>query len=193
VKNQIKFRLQYPKLSLLACSFLLAYILYMQGFFDLLPELLNGYGYISMFLGGLLFSFGFTTPFAIAIFVEMADTVHPVLGAIIAGLGAVVSDMTIFEFVRFSFMDELRRLKKTAWLKWAKNYLHQESMPERIRQYTAWSVAGILIASPLPDEIGVTLLSGYTELQPRTFAGICFVFNTVGVFAMLIASQTLGS
>jgi hypothetical protein len=193
VKNQIRYRLEYPKLSLLACSFLLAYILYIQGFFDLLPELLNGYGYISMFLGGLLFSFGFTTPFAVAIFIEMADTVDPLLGAIIAGFGAVLSDMTIFEFVRFSFLDELRRLKKTAWLKWIRNHAHQESIPERIRQYTAWSIAGILIASPLPDEIGVTLLSGYTELRPRTFAGICFAFNTFGVFTMLMMSQALGS
>ncbi len=193
MKKHLKYRIQYPKLSLLACSFLLAYILYLQGFFDLLPELLNGYGYISMFFGGLLFSFGFTTPFAIAIFVEMADTVNPVFGALIAGVGAVISDMTIFEFVRFSFMDELRRLKRTAVIRWFRNRVHRESVPERIRQYTAWSIAGILIASPLPDELGVTLLSGYTELQPRTFAGICFAFNTIGVFTMLIMSQALGS
>ncbi len=193
MKYQIKTRLQYPKLSLLACSFLLAYILYAQGFFDLLPELLNGYGYISMFFGGLLFSFGFTTPFAIAIFLGMADTVHPVLGAVVAGLGAMVSDMTIFEFVRFSFMDEFRRLKRAAVIRWIRDRFHHETVPERIRQYTAWSIAGILIASPLPDELGVTLLSGYTELRPRTFAAICFGFNTIGIFTMLIASQALSS
>ncbi len=165
--------------------------MYAQGFFDLLPELLNGHGYISMFLGGLLFSFGFTTPFAIAIFIEMADTVNPVWGALIAGFAAMLSDMTIFEFVRFSFLDELHRLNATSTVEWIRRRLHQDSIPERIRRYISISVAGILIASPLPDELGVTLLSGASEMKPGTFAGICLFCDCIGVLIVLLATQAL--
>ncbi len=183
--------IKYPKLSLLLCSFALAYTLYAQGFFDLLPELLNGHGYISMFLGGLLFSFGFTTPFAIAIFIEMADTVNPLWGALIAGFAAMISDMAIFEFVRFSFMDEFHRLNKTSTIRWFRKLFHQESIPEHIRQYISLSVAGILIASPLPDELGVTLMSSASELKPRTFASVCLLCDCVGVLIVLLATQAL--
>ena len=184
-------KFQYPKLFLLACSFVLAYVLYMQGVFDALPQYLHGYGYISMFLGGLLFSFGFTTPFAIAIFAAMSGLVHPVLGALIGGAGAMMSDMFIFQFVRLSFMDELRRLKASALFRWVRERGHREKVPERIRQYVQWSVAGILIASPLPDELGVSLLSGLTEIKSRPFAIACYIMNTSGILIMLLLSQTL--
>lgn len=87
-----------------------------------------------MFLGGLLFSFGFTTPLAIVIFIEMAPTVNPIAGALIAGAGALISDMTIFEFVRFSFVDELHRLKRTLLMRRFHKILEHEHTPERVRQ-----------------------------------------------------------
>lgn len=185
--------IHYPKLLLLLCTFLLAYILFVQGFFDILPELLKGQGYLSMFLGGFLFSFGFTTPFAIAIFIEMADTVHPLLGAVIAGFGAVLSDLVIFQFVRFSFMDELHRLKTTAWMRWLSERVHHDSIPEKIRRYITWSIAGIIIASPLPDELGVSLLGGIDEVKRKPFAAFCFVLDTIGILIVLFATQALKS
>lgn len=176
---------------MLACSFVLAYVLYMQGAFDILPELLNGHGYISMFLGGLLFSFGFTTPFAIAIFAAMSGLVHPVLGALVGAFGAMLSDMFIFQFIRISFMDELRRLKASAMFRWFKERSHKENIPERMRQYVQWSVAGILIASPLPDELGVSVLGGLTEIKTKPFAIACYFMNAAGILVMLLLSQAL--
>lgn len=183
--------IQYPKLLLLLCSFVLAYVLYMQGLFDLLPELLNGHGYISMFLGGLLFSFGFTTPFAIVIFIEMADLVDPFAGATIAGFGAMCSDLLIFRFIRFSFMDEIHQLKKTNAVLRLRRLFHHDSIPDQIRRYIAWSVAGIIIASPFPDELGVSLLSSVDEVKDRPFALFCFLMDAAGIFLVLIATKSL--
>ncbi len=182
-------RIQYPKLLLLAYSFVLAYLLFMMGAFDALPVLLQGQGYFSMFLGGLLFSFGFTTPFAIAIFVEMAPTVHPLLGAVIAGMGAVIADTTIFEFIRFSFVDELHKLRTCSLVRYLQSKLHHKRMPERIRQYILWSLAGIVIASPLPDEIGVSMLSGMTNMKSRPLVALCFTFNTLGIIIILLIAH----
>ena len=183
--------IQYPKLLILACSFAFSYLLYDQGAFDALPSLLHGHGYISMFIAGMLFSFGFTTPFAIAMFLAMADLVNPFYGAIVGGVGAVASDTFIFEFVRFSFADELHRLKQCRLCRWVRDRIHHENIPERIRQYILWSMAGLVIASPLPDELGVTLLSGFTELKERPFMMICYAFNTLGIFAVLMIGQLI--
>jgi hypothetical protein len=191
VKHQIQFRPHYPKLSLLACSVLLAYLLYIQGFFDMLPQYLGGHGYLSMLLGGMLVGYGFTAPFGVAIFIGVAKDVHPLLGAIAGGIGAGIADITIFTFVRQSFADELSSLKTSAVISHIQNWLYHESVPERIQQYMAWSVAGLLIASPLPDEIGVAMLSGFTELKTRPFSILCFCLHSVGIFIILAATQTL--
>src|SRR3989338_4981376 len=158
---------KYPKLILLTAMFFVAYALYHEGLFDWLPAFVNGYGYLSLFVGGMLFSFGFTTPFALVIFVEMAPSVHPLLGAAVAGGGALLSDYTIFRFVRFSLQDELMEIVRLRFFRFIHRMLHHDNFPERLRQYLLWSVAGLVIASPLPDEVGVTLLSGATELDPR--------------------------
>lgn len=180
---------KYPKLLLLTACFVLAYILSHDGYFAFLDHI-NGYGYLSVFLAGLLFSFGFTSPFAIAMFVELAPQVQPVGAAVVAGAGALLMDLTIFEAVRFSTLhDELHRLGGTRLLRWMHSLLHHEELSERIRATLLWSLAGFIIASPLPDEIGVTLVSGVTNVEGRSFALLCFLFNALGVFLILLAAR----
>jgi len=143
--------LHYPKLLLLGCSFIAAYGLYHLGVFDPLPEIVNGYGYLSIFLAGLLFSFGFTTAFGIAVFVAMGQTVHPILAAFIGATGALLTDLSIFQFARVSLQQELHELGSCRLILWLKDLLHPNRIPQRWRAYLLWSVAGLVIASPLPD------------------------------------------
>lgn len=185
---------KYPKLTLLCISFVLAYLLYHIGVFDWLTQVTNGHGYVSVFIGGLLFSFGFTSAFGIAIFVQVAGEVNPFIAAPIAGLGAFLSDFLIFELLRFSaFHDELHRLRSSRLFKNVHALFHHDHLSERVRKYLLWSFAGIVIASPLPDEFGVSLVSGISDIKPRDFAILCFVCNTVGVFAMLVLARAVAS
>src|SRR3990167_5834482 len=152
----------YPRLLLLGVSIAAAYILYLWGWFDPFASLTNGGGYVALFIAGILFSFGFTAAFGFAIFVELAHVTNPFFGAVAGGLGALTADLTIFQLMRFEFFhEELHRLKGTRF-------------PERLRSYILWSFAGIVIASPLPDEIGVVLVSSLAEINQRTFALFCF-------------------
>jgi hypothetical protein len=180
----------YPRLLLLTCSFAVAYVLYHAGFFDVLHTLLQGYGYVSIFLGGLLFSFGFTSPFGIAIFLEMAPDVHPVAAAIIGGIGAFLMDFAIFELLRYSaFHNELARLRETFFVRRIVTMLHHQNISRTVREYLLWCFAGFIIASPLPDEIGVSLVSGITDIDTKRFGLLCFAFNTVGIFVILLIAR----
>ena len=180
---------RYPKLLLLAGSFLLAYVLFMQGVFDSLPQLLAGKGYLTMFFAGLLFTFGFTTPFAIILLIEMAHSVDPFLGAIVAGAGALILDLVIFEAARFSLRDELHRLAKTGLIRPAIHLLYHKRVSSSMRTHIIWSIAGFIIASPLPDEIGMTLLSGVGSIHPRKLAVFSFALNTMGIFLVIAAAR----
>lgn len=182
---------KYPRLCFLGFSFVLAYALYHFGALDWLDHI-NGYGYISIFIAGLLFAFGFTTPFAIAVFVELSPFVHPMIAAPIAGLGALLSDLLIFDLIRFSvFHDEIMRLRSSRLILWIHTLLHHDSISDRVRRWILWSFAGIILASPLPDELGISIVSGIAQMRPRNFAIMCYCFNTLGVLVVLLAARVV--
>lgn len=180
----LKEKIQYPKLLVLFISILTAYILFQAHFFSEFAKILNSHGYVSIFLAGLLFSYGFTAPFAVGFFASLADTVNPFIAAPLAGIGALISDMIIFHFIRTSFQDEFEKLKLTALFQKIRD-LFDHHFNERIKQYFLWAIAGFLIASPLPDEFGVSLISGFTNLNKKIFSAISYSLNTTGIFIIL--------
>ena len=48
-----------------------------------------------------------------------------------------------------------------------------------------YAFVGILIASPLPDEIGVIMLAGLTKINFKILAIISFILNTLGILIIL--------
>lgn len=184
--------LAYPRLLALGICMGAAYVLYQIGMFEWLDGRLHGFGYPGAFAAGLLFSYGFTTPFAIAALVAMAHEVNPLIAAPIAGLGALISDLVIFELLRVSaFGKEIERLGRTSLVTRVHGLLHHETVPEHLRRYALWALSAIVIASPLPDEIGVALLSSTTNITERSFTILCFAVNTLGILAILLIAGSL--
>lgn len=178
---QLKEKIRYPKLIVLIISIITAYILFRAGFFLEFAKTLNTHGYLSVFIAGLLFSYGFTAPFAVGFFVSLAPEVNIFLGALLAGIGAVVSDLVIFQFIRTSFQDEFDKLKLTMFFQKIRG-LFDNHIKEKLKKYILWTFAGFLIASPLPDEFGVSLVSGFTDISKKTFIALSFLLNTAGIF-----------
>ncbi len=180
---------KYPKLFLMLASFVFAYALSHQGYFDFLDGL-GSFGYVSIFIAGFLFSVGFTTPFAIAVFIELAPFVSPVPAALLAGCGAVLMDFSIFELIRYTtFHDEFHRLRETRVIAHIEKIFHHRALSDKVREYLLWCLAGIVIASPLPDELGVMLVSGISDIDSKRFGILCFVFNSLGVLLILLAAR----
>lgn len=144
---------------------------------------LGNYGYLGNFVAGMLFSFGFTTPFAVGFFL-VYKTNNILLTAIIGGIGALISDLLIFKIVKFSFINEFRRLKRTERIQ-ELNWLINYEFGHKIRNYLLFIFAGMVIASPLPDELGVIMLAGLTKIRIKSFMIISFLFNTLGIYIML--------
>lgn len=184
--------LAYPRLIGLGMCMGVAYVLYQIGMFEWLDGRLHGLGYPGMFVGGMLFSYGFTTPFAIAAFVAMAHEVNPWIAAPIAGVGALISDFIIFELLRVSFFgDELERLRHASIIDRIHRVLHHDTTPEIVRRWSLWLLAAVVIASPLPDELGVAMLSGTTKMNERAFGIICVSMNTLGILAILLLARAV--
>jgi hypothetical protein len=184
--------LAYPRLIGLGMCMGVAYVLYQIGMFEWIDGRLHGFGYPGAFAAGLLFSYGFTTPFSIAALVAMAHEVNPFIAAPLAGIGAFLSDLVIFELLRISFFgDELERLRHASIVDRIHRMLHHDTTPEIVRRWSLWLLAAIVIASPLPDEIGVAMLSGTSKLSERAFAIICVTMNTLGILAILLLARAV--
>ncbi|MBS3163683.1 hypothetical protein J4427_03270 [Candidatus Woesearchaeota archaeon] len=53
------------------------------------------------------------------------------------------------------------------------------------KKYALAAFAGILIATPLPSEIGITLLSTIKRMSIKKFAIIAYILHTIGIFIIL--------
>lgn len=178
-------KIHYPKLLLFALCVLAAYVLFQNHSFEFIAEKLNHHGYVAIFIAGCLFSYGFTAPFAIAIFIALAEQVQVGIAAPLAAVGALISDFLIFSWVRFSMEDEFEELSLTRPIRWLKGHIQRHLGP-KLQKYLGWAMAGIIIGSPLPDEIGVSLLSGFGEMDKRLFAIIDYTCNMLGIATILI-------
>jgi len=182
MKRLFKFR--YPKLLALLIISVLSYFIFSNPSIQEFFQNLNGLSYLGNFVGGILFSFGFSTPIAIGIFL-VSEPENIYIASLIGGFGALMSDLFIFKIIRFSFMDEFKRLEKTEPIRKINKLLSTKFL-HRIKNYLLYAFAGLIIASPLPDELGVSMLAGLTKIKIQVLAIISFIMNTVGIFIMLL-------
>ncbi len=130
-------------------------------------------GPLGVFVTGVLYTVGFTAPLATAMVIDAAQVTSPWVLGFLGGLGAMVYDLLIFLFVRRT--------------------THQpvlEKIRERLfgRPAVAWALAAVgalVIASPLPDELGSGLL-GLSNIPQKYFVPFSFLLNGLGIF--IIAS-----
>ena len=175
------FRFKYPKLAILGICIVVAYFVFSM---NPVKEFMNSAGenYFGVAIAGFLFSFGFTTPFATGAFVTM-NPQNVFLSAIIGGFFAMLADLTILGIIRMSFMDEFKKLKKTKTIKTFVSF--EPNWNKKIKHYFLYAFAGIVIVSPLPDELGVSMLVWLGRIKPLPLAIITFAANTIGIFVML--------
>lgn len=178
------FKYKYPKLTLLVLAIILAYFLFKSPNVENFVSNLGSLSYFGIFIAGMLFSFGFTAPFAVGFFLVLKPE-NLIFAGVIGGLGAVLSDLFIFNLIKISFMDEFGRIKKEKLINGMEKFIRKE-VGAKIYHYILFAVAGLIIASPLPDEIGVSLLAGLTHIKQEVLAVISFLLNTIGIIILLL-------
>lgn len=174
-------RIRYPKFILLFLTFVAAYLILYGESYALLRNYIVSLGYIGAFFAGILYSYGFTAAFATSILLILAKhnaNIYTI--GIIGGFGSLFADLILFEFVRHSFKDEIKKLAKEKII----SYFYKR-LPDIIKKSLLPVLAGIIIASPLPDEVGVTLLASIKTFSVRAFSVIAYTLNTAGIIFIL--------
>lgn len=176
---------KFKNISILILGLISAVVLYQFEAFHQLLLSLGSLGYIGAFLAGILFVSSFTVATGMVILLILAEQLMPLEIALLAGIGAVCGDLLIFRFVKDGLMDEIRPLFKLFGGKHLKTLLHTK--------YFSWSlpvIGAAIIASPLPDEIGVSLM-GISKMNTIKFMFLSFFLNGAGIFLAVTVSTVL--
>jgi hypothetical protein len=180
-------KFKYPKLMSLVVISILSYaIFYGMETQDKIASLIP-YPYLAAFIAGLLFSYGFTTPLAVGYFLTL-KTDGLLLMASIGAMGVIISDLILFKIARTHFMDEFRRLEKTLIIREIEKEERLLLKP-RHRRLLLYIISAVIIASPLPNELGVSMLAGLTKIKAYQLAIISFILGTLGIAGMLLIAN----
>jgi hypothetical protein len=141
---------------------------------------------LGSFIAGMFFTSTFTVAPAAVTLGEIAQVSSLWEVALVGGLGAMVGDFVIFRFVRdrlsAHLMEYLEMVGGTEKL--------ASVLTRKSTRWFSWILGGLLIASPLPDELAVTLL-GASKMRTGWFAAVSFAFNALGILFISLAARAL--
>ena len=128
-------------------------------------------------IAGALFAYGFTTLPAISALFLLSGTLPPLGVAFVGALAAMVSDLLLFRFARNSLREEAGFVRRVFRL-----HPHLGKGGHRALRAVGPLIAGLVLASPLPDEVAAAVL-GSGRHDWRALAVLSFAFK---FFAILV-------
>ena len=174
---------RYKNTTLLAASLVARFYFADTPFVKNVIMQLGDLGYVGAFITGFFFVSTFTVAPAAIVLYHLADILHPVEIALLAGMGGVVGDFLIFRFLKDSVLEELKPL----FLKWEGNHLKALFRTPFFAWFSPF-VGAVIIASPLPDEIGISIL-GISKLKNWQFILLSLVLNSAGIFVIVTLAR----
>ncbi len=149
-------------------------------------EMTERFEILSSFIAGIFFTSIFTVAPATVTLGKIAISGSVLKTSIFGAMGAVFGDLIIFKFVRDNISEYLEKNIKNEIL--SKSF--RELFKYKLFRWTLFLISGLIISSPLPDELGVSLL-GFLKIKTRWFIYISFVFNFIGVLIVALLAKSL--
>ena len=138
---------------------------------------------LGSFIAGMFFTSVFTTAPATVALGEIALHGSLWLTALLGALGAVIIDGFMFKFVKDRFSEHLlKQIKEKGRLK--------SLLRLKLFRRFSFLIGGIIIASPLPDELGISIL-GLSRIKMRQFIPFSFISNFIGILLIGIIARAI--
>ncbi|HBH46786.1 MAG: hypothetical protein A2445_02430 [Candidatus Jacksonbacteria bacterium RIFOXYC2_FULL_44_29] len=172
-------------LGIVAASVIIAVILGLTGVLKDVLFFSQGFSFLGSFVAGIFFTSIFTVAPATVVLGEAAQLNSLLAVAFWGGLGSLLGDLVIFRFIKDRLSEDFLCLL-------------QQSKFEKVRlifkcRLFKWilPLAGaIIVASPLPDEIGLMLL-GLSKTKTWLFIPISFLLNFTGILIIGLIARAV--
>lgn len=172
---------KYQNTSLLVLSLVFLYFVTQTPHLQAIISAIGSLGTFGIFLVGIFFVSSFTIAPAAVVLYHMAYIQDPYQLIFFAALGGVVGDYLIFKYLKNNVFHELVPLYDQFA---ARSHFHKIfSSP-----FFAWLtpvIGALIIASPLPDELGITML-GLSRMKTWQFVLLTFALDCLSV-AMIVS------
>ena len=172
-------------LALVIFSIFVAIILVKTGVLKDLITSTQEMRFLGSFIAGILFVSVFTAAPAMVALGEIAQSNSVVMVAVIGGLGALIGDLIIFRFVKDRVSEHFYYLIKTS-----RSERLFSIFKLKLFRWIIPFIGALIIASPLPDEIGVAML-GLSKMNNSLFILLSFVLNSVGILIIGLIAKAL--
>lgn len=131
--------------------------------------------YLGIFIAGIFFTSIFTVAPSVAILSDFAQNIPSLSIAVVGGLGAVFGDYVVFRFVRDRVAGDLAFLLSPSEKKRI-----SKIFKTRFARFFVPFIGALIIAAPLPDEIGIAIL-GMSKMSGKVFLPLSFILNGAGI------------
>ncbi|MEK7463682.1 MAG: hypothetical protein AAB610_00975 [Patescibacteria group bacterium] len=170
---------------MIAFGIAIAVILSRVGAIDFAVYALEDYYIFASFIAGIFFTSAFTlAPSSVAlVHIAQNSPIHGV--ALWGGLGAMCGDLILFFFIRDRFASDLMRAVKPSTVRHILKSLHFGFL-----RWLSPLLGALIIASPLPDEFGITLL-GMSKVRLIVLIPVALAMNMLGIYLLIEFSHLL--
>ena len=150
------------------------------GLIDFIANNTKNYYIISSFIAGIFFTSIFTIAPSSVVLAHLSDYAPTSHIAFWGGLGAVLGDLILFFFIRDRFFDNIIKIIKPSTIKYFMHSLHFGFI-----RWLSPFIGALIIASPLPDELGIALF-GMSKIKTSMLIPITFVMNVLGIYLLIV-------
>jgi uncharacterized membrane protein YdjX (TVP38/TMEM64 family) len=178
---------KYKNTVLLAASAILLLIFADHVIVRGIVESVSGFGYPGIFLTGFFIVSTFTIVPATLLLAEVAQTYGYWETVALATAGAILGDFVIFRFIRDTISEELRPIFAAI----SKEKQFRKIFRSPFFGWAAPVIGAAIVASPLPDELGLGLL-GASRMSNKRFIMLVSVIDFIGIALLVSALRAIG-
>jgi hypothetical protein len=165
-------------LGIIVLSIIISILLIRTGVLQELMSSVEEHLILSSFIAGMFWVSAFTVIPASLILVGLAKNGSIFWIAFWGGLGALLADFVIFHFIKDDLTPDIDEIINHSKFKKIKFILKLKSF-----RWLFSLIGAFIIASPLPDEIGIILM-GASKMNNYLFSFFMLILNFIGILSV---------
>ena len=140
---------------------------------------LLGHSEVAAFVAGIFFTSVFTLAPASVALSHISMHAPSYIVVLWGSLGAVFGDLLLFYFIRDRFADDLMDSFGSTFIRHILSSFHVGFF-----KWISPALGAVIIASPLPDEVGITLM-GFARASALALVPVSFIGNILGIYIIV--------
>lgn len=169
-------------LFIISFSIIVAIILMRSNAITYLINSTKEYQILASFVSGIFYTSLFTIAPASVAILEITQKMNPFLIAFIGAFGAVLGDFIIFKYIKDNISSYIAMISR--------KIRHESILESKIFSFSFSLIGAVIVASPLPDEIGLALM-GITKMRTLYFVPISYILNFIGILVLALIGKTI--